>query len=100
MSESRFDRSLLPPALDFYRGELGEVNRPDRRGWAMVVGGCPFHPSKSRKSFFVHIDGGFYCSAPIVAPGAEMFSTSCANATTWISRLQRAGSAPGSTPPR
>jgi|SRR5215469_15597389 len=61
MSESRFDRSLLPPALDFYRGELGEVNRPDRRGWAMVVGGCPFHPSKSRKSFFVHIDGGFYC---------------------------------------
>src|SRR5215831_2608205 len=59
---SSFDRSQLPPARSFYERELGELSRPDRRGWAKPKGGCPFHASKSKKSFHVNLDtGGFYC---------------------------------------
>ena len=58
---STFCRELLPPALTFYQRELGELTRPDRRGWARPKTGCPFHSSESKKSFYVHIDGGFYC---------------------------------------
>lgn len=59
---SRFDRSALPTARSFYQAELGELRRPDRKGWASPKCGCPFHPSDSKKSFFVHLDsGGFYC---------------------------------------
>jgi DNA primase len=55
-----FDRSLLPPAKAFYESEIGQLSRPDRRGWAR--GRCPFHQSKSGKSLSVHLsDGGWHC---------------------------------------
>jgi len=56
-----FCRELLPSAVTFYRRELGDLSRPDRRGWARPKSGCPFHASKTKKSFYVHVDGGFYC---------------------------------------
>ncbi len=62
MPTSRFDRSALPPARTFYERELGELRRPDRKGWAKPKAGCPFHASKSKTSFHVHVEhGGFYC---------------------------------------
>jgi len=57
----QFCRELLPPALSFYRRELGDLSRPDRRGWARPKSGCPFHSSESKTSFHVHRDGGFFC---------------------------------------
>jgi len=60
-SPSQFDRSALPPARSFYERELGKLSRADRKGWARVKAGCPFHASESKKSFFGHLDGGFYC---------------------------------------
>jgi DNA primase len=62
MPTSHFDRAALPPARSFYQAELGELRRPDRKGWARPKSGCPFHASESKKSFFVNVDrGGFYC---------------------------------------
>jgi hypothetical protein len=58
MSSAKFLREMLPPAFTFYETELGTLTSP-RRGWRM--GRCPFHPSKSGKSFSVHVDGGFFC---------------------------------------
>lgn len=59
MKTSHFDRAALPPARIFYEKELGRLSRPSR-GWAR--GSCPFHESKSHKSFSVNLDdGGFYC---------------------------------------
>jgi len=61
-SPSSLDRSQLPPPKSFYQAELGELRRPDRKGWARPKCGCPFHASESKKSFFVNVDsGGFYC---------------------------------------
>lgn len=58
----RFDRSLLPPARLFYEAEMGELARQDRRGW--VRASCPFHKSRSRRSFGVNLNGGrFNCFA-------------------------------------
>jgi hypothetical protein len=54
-----FRKELLPHAGTFYNKELGQLSRPDRKGWRK--GRCPFHKSKTGKSFSVHIDGGFYC---------------------------------------
>jgi DNA primase len=55
-----FDRSLLPIPAEFYRKEIGSLTRPNRKSWAL--GNCPFHESKSKKSFSVHLrDGGFIC---------------------------------------
>jgi hypothetical protein len=59
MQASHFDRSLLPPARTFYESELGPLGRPNRAGWSS--GPCPFHKSKSGKSFAVHVDGAFVC---------------------------------------
>ena len=60
MQTSRFDRSLLPPAVSFYERELGRLRRRDRKGWAL--GNCPFHKSESRRSFSVNLQsGGFHC---------------------------------------
>ena len=57
---SRFDKSLLPPARQFYETELGTLSRENSRGWC--VGRCPFHESKSGKSFSVNLrSGGFFC---------------------------------------
>jgi hypothetical protein len=56
-----FDKSLLPPPSAFYQLELGRLGKPNRKGWRQVLRGCPFHDSKSKKSFFINVDGGFYC---------------------------------------
>ena len=57
---TRFDKALLPPARSFSEREIGQLTREDRGGWAR--GRCPFHESKSGKSFAVHLaDGGWYC---------------------------------------
>jgi hypothetical protein len=58
-TSSYFRRELLPPARAFYERELGKLSRPDRKGW--MCGPCPFHKSKSGKSFSVHVDGYFHC---------------------------------------
>jgi CHC2-type zinc finger protein len=56
---SHFDRAALPPGRTFYEAELGRLSRPSR-GWAR--GNCPFHQSKSKLSFSVHLESGaFYC---------------------------------------
>jgi hypothetical protein len=60
-SRSKFDRALLPDGFTFYRAELGELGRADRKGWALAKSGCPFHQSESKRSFFVHRDGAFNC---------------------------------------
>src|SRR6266849_2625801 len=57
---SAFHKDLLPPARTFYQHELGPLSRPDRKGWAK--GRCPFHNSKSGKSFSPNVENGaFYC---------------------------------------
>jgi len=59
MPTSHFDPALLPPARTFYEQEIGRLTRPSR-GWAQ--GKCPFHDSRSGRSFAVNLtDGGFYC---------------------------------------
>jgi hypothetical protein len=56
----RFAKDRLPPALSFYKAELGRLTRPNRKGWAM--GRCPFHESQSGKSFSVNLEhSGFHC---------------------------------------
>ncbi len=60
MPMSRFDRSLLPPPQTFYFREIGPLGRADRKGWCKCA--CPFHESKSKKSFNVNLDhGGWVC---------------------------------------
>jgi hypothetical protein len=55
-----FRRELLPPARDFYEAELGKLTRPNRKGWCQAR--CPFHNSKSGKSFSINVEtGGFFC---------------------------------------
>ena len=60
-----FRKELLPPVRIFFERELGELGRPNRKGWARVLAGCPFHPSRSKRSFFVNVesDGAFFCHA-------------------------------------
>jgi CHC2 zinc finger len=56
---SKFEPALLPSPQYFYERELGRLSRHSR-GWAM--GKCPFHESKSGRSFAVNLaTGGFYC---------------------------------------
>jgi hypothetical protein len=52
-----FCRELLPSPIDVY----GECDRFNRNGWAKLKSGCPFHVSKSKRSFFVHRSGGSKC---------------------------------------
>jgi hypothetical protein len=55
-----FRRELLPPPSSFYEYELGRLSRPNRKGWAQAR--CPFHESRSGKSFSVNLEsGGFHC---------------------------------------
>lgn len=69
---SHFDRTQLPPARTFYERELGKIGRPDRRGWAPA--NCPFHKSKSGRSFSVNLDsGGFHCFG-CTASGGDVVS--------------------------
>jgi hypothetical protein len=56
-----FCRELLPSPRAFYEQELGELRRPSR-GWASPKSGCPFHSSRTKKSFTVNLEsGGFFC---------------------------------------
>jgi CHC2 zinc finger len=55
-----FRKDRLPPARSFYEFELGKLIRPNKKGWAQTR--CPFHESKSGKSFSVNLEsGGFHC---------------------------------------
>jgi DNA primase len=55
-----FRKERLPDARLFYEGHLGRLARPNSRGWA--VASCPFHRSRSGKSFSVNVrTGGFHC---------------------------------------
>jgi hypothetical protein len=58
---SCFDRGALPPARQYFEREFGQLSRPNPKGWMMARAGCCFHFSESKKSFFVHIDGGYCC---------------------------------------
>lgn len=56
---SFFNRELLPPTRTFYDREGCSLGR-ERKDWAQ--GRCPFHKSKSGRSFSVNIDNGaFHC---------------------------------------
>jgi hypothetical protein len=68
------DRAKLPDAKSWYERELGELARPDRKGWARVRRGCPFHPSKSKKSFFVNVQHGGYRCFGCDAGGGDMIA--------------------------
>ncbi|OLB24858.1 MAG: hypothetical protein AUH15_00010 [Acidobacteriales bacterium 13_2_20CM_55_8] len=55
-----FRKELVPCAWGFYQKQVGRLSRPNGKGWAM--GRCPFHDSKSGKSFAMHLQtGGFFC---------------------------------------
>jgi hypothetical protein len=55
-----FRKELLPQARAFYEPEIGRLSRPNSKGWSL--GNCPFHKSKSQKSFGVSLDSGaFFC---------------------------------------
>ena len=57
---TRFRRELLPNPRQFYEREIGKLTRPNSKGWCL--GRCPFHESKSGKSFAVNVNsGGFTC---------------------------------------
>jgi len=57
---SRFRPELLPLPRIFYQSEIASLTRPNRKGWAL--GNCPFHKSKSRRSFGANLDSGaFFC---------------------------------------
>jgi hypothetical protein len=59
MTSSNFDPAALPSPRQFYERELGRVG-PERRGWAQAR--CPFHNSKSGRSFSVNLStGAFHC---------------------------------------
>jgi hypothetical protein len=68
----RFRRDKLPPARSFYEFELGKLTRPNSKDWALAR--CPFHPSKSGKSFSVNLQtGGFHCFG-CAAKGGDIIS--------------------------
>jgi hypothetical protein len=72
MRTSHFSRELLPPARTFYEREFGgKLSRP-RRGWAM--GRCPFHQSKSGKSFSVNIETGGFCCFGCGVKGGDVLA--------------------------
>jgi hypothetical protein len=56
-----FLRERLPAPRAFYETTLGgKLSCPNRKHWA--VGRCPFHPSKTGRSFSVNLQsGGFFC---------------------------------------
>src|SRR2546426_1091834 len=54
-----FDKSLLPSPRTSYEAAIGKLTRPNSKGWAL--GNCPFHPSKSKKSFAININSGAFC---------------------------------------
>lgn len=56
------DRPRLPSAKRFYELQFSRLSRPNRTGWCAAD--CPFHRSKSHKSFSVNVvTGAFHCFA-------------------------------------
>ena len=70
----RFRKELLPPPRAFYERELGELRRSDSRGWVKPKAGCPFHPSRSKQSFFVNLTSGGYFCFSCQASGGDVVS--------------------------
>jgi len=56
-----FEKANTPPPLTFWPRELGELSREDKYGWATPKSGCPFHISKTKKSFKVNLVSGRFC---------------------------------------
>jgi hypothetical protein len=52
-------RGLLPVPKHFYEQQIGQLTRPNRKGWAL--GNCPFHDSRSRRSFGINLNSGAFC---------------------------------------
>jgi len=52
-------RELLPVPKHFYEQQIGQLTRPNRKGWAL--GNCPFHDSRSRRSFGINLNSGAFC---------------------------------------
>jgi CHC2-type zinc finger protein len=56
----RFRKDLLPPGKTFFDREIGKLSRANSKGWSL--GRCPFHESKSGRSFSVNIvTGAWIC---------------------------------------
>jgi hypothetical protein len=55
-----FHKENMPPSRTFWERELGQLSKPDRKGWAKPKAGCPFHPSKSKQSFSVNLETGAF----------------------------------------
>jgi hypothetical protein len=70
---ARFDRAALPVPRVFYESELGELRRPSR-GWACPKAGCPFHASKSKTSFRLHLESGAFRCFGCGAKGGDVLS--------------------------
>ena len=56
---SFFRRESLPQPRNFYEREIGRLTKPNYKAWSL--GNCPFHKSKSRRSFGVNLDSGAFC---------------------------------------
>ena len=68
-----FDRAAMPFPRSFYERELGELRRPSR-GWASPKAGCPFHASKSKTSFRLHLESGAFRCFGCGAKGGDVLS--------------------------
>lgn len=68
-----FDRRALPIPQSFYERELGELRKPSR-GWASPKAGCPFHASKSKTSFWVHLESGAFCCFGCSVKGGDVLA--------------------------
>lgn len=56
------DRTLLPPARNFYEQQGYKLGRASRSDWTMARGVPPCHESKSGKSLSVNLThGGWHC---------------------------------------
>ncbi len=70
MPTLHFHKDLLPPARAFYEHQLGRLSRANHRGWAAAS--CPFHKSKSKRSFWVHLDSGAFNCFGCGAHGGDL----------------------------
>jgi hypothetical protein len=68
-----FDRAAMPVPRSFYERELGELRRPSR-GWASPKAGCPFHASKSKTSFRLHLESGAFRCFGCGVKGGDVLS--------------------------
>jgi len=68
-----FDRAAMSVPRSFYERELGELRRPSR-GWASPKAGCPFHASKSKTSFRLHLESGAFRCFGCGVKGGDVLS--------------------------